>query len=42
MIEDLRIAVQDGHKDASIAKVLKGLITYCGEHFECEQMVFFL
>eukprot|EP00906_Rhabdomonas_costata_P028047 RCo039802 len=39
MIEDLRLAVVTKANPAVVTKVLKGLVEYCGDHFECEQML---
>eukprot|EP00906_Rhabdomonas_costata_P013891 RCo019913 len=39
MIEDLRLAVVTKADPAMVTKVLKGLVDYCGDHFECEQML---
>eukprot|EP00906_Rhabdomonas_costata_P030403 RCo042963 len=40
LAEDLRQAIAtDGPSSALVTKALKGLVGYCGEHFECEQLL---
>eukprot|EP01012_Entosiphon_sulcatum_P043233 TRINITY_DN57471_c0_g1_i1.p1 TRINITY_DN57471_c0_g1~~TRINITY_DN57471_c0_g1_i1.p1 ORF type:complete len:696 (+),score=106.66 TRINITY_DN57471_c0_g1_i1:104-2191(+) len=39
MVDTLRIGVLEGHEKAAVGRVLKGLIDYCEEHFESEELV---
>ena len=41
MIEKLRVALVCKKSDEILTKVLRGLITYCMEHFESEELVWF-
>ena len=40
MVEDLRVAIVEGYQSMHLVKILKGILNYCLEHFECEEMVY--